>query len=421
MAKKKLLLIAGAGSSIAQGMPSVPALDRLMTQWSQEWSAVRRSPSDYFEALWTAIDQYYAAGTLGPPQQINFEKVLRDMAALSHWMMPPPLGDTLRQIACNNAPPPTLSFATPDRYGPTVAIDDQLISLLSRLAQHVRALSQRLDTTTAQFASYKAIVDRLRHAFDFGIYNLNYDNVAVSSWPGAFTGFGADGRFDPRAVHTRSEWGFIYHLHGSVHHTLVGPFADAMRWQDDLAGTFADGDPGRSTDTRSDGKSMPKASLIAGGFKLDQLLIEPFQSLYASLIRHVRQADAILIGGYGFGDEHINRTLRNRLEVPADRAPVMVLTRSPARTDSMQFRVQDDLWAWELTRALAAGGDFFREPDHPSPPLVGDLIARAGFEVSSDHRVAIWHSGFVEVAPHLDRVVSWLDGTATDAALAGRP
>jgi hypothetical protein len=36
--------------------------------------------------------------------------------------------------------------------------------------------------------------------------------------------------------------------------------------------------------------------------------------LQAALVRHVYEADAILIGGYGFADVHVNRALRNRLD-----------------------------------------------------------------------------------------------------------
>jgi hypothetical protein len=60
--------------------------------------------------------------------------------------------------------------------------------------------------------------------------------------------------------------------------------------------------------------------------------------MHASLVRHVYAADAILIGGYGFGDVHINRALRNRLAMPGKRPPVMVLDRANAKTDPMAFR-----------------------------------------------------------------------------------
>ncbi len=49
----------------------------------------------------------------------------------------------------------------------------------------------------------------LRGEFDIGIYNLNYDNVALMAVPRLFTGFDKRGRFDSASVHTRREWNFL--------------------------------------------------------------------------------------------------------------------------------------------------------------------------------------------------------------------
>lgn len=66
--------------------------------------------------------------------------------------------------------------------------------------------------------------------------------------------------------------------------------------------------------------------MIAGRFKLDQLLIEPFHSLYSALISDVYEADAVLIGGYGFGDTHVNRALHSRFDQDSSRTRVIVAT-----------------------------------------------------------------------------------------------
>ena len=73
----------------------------------------------------------------------------------------------------------------------------------------------------------------LRDIFDVGIYNLNYDAVALTAWPEAFTGFNSAGDFDPITVHQRREWDFLYHLHGSVYHTL--PHDEPLGTFDSLA------------------------------------------------------------------------------------------------------------------------------------------------------------------------------------------
>jgi hypothetical protein len=90
--KKKLLVILGAGSSISCNMPSTAMLDGLMRKWSRTW-ATSHSCQNYFDALWQAIEIYHHAGkaSLRPP--MNFEKVLGEMIALSHWLTKLIFGD----------------------------------------------------------------------------------------------------------------------------------------------------------------------------------------------------------------------------------------------------------------------------------------------------------------------------------------
>jgi len=223
--------------------------------------------------------------------------------------------------------------------------------------------------------------------------------------------------FEPGLVHERTTWDFVYHLHGSVHHSLNRRFGDEICWKQNLTeGEFFDAPEGRSSDKRSEGRSFPRTTLIAGGFKLDQLLVEPFQSLHAALVRHVYAAGGILIGGYGFGDVHINRALRNRFNVGNTRppVPVMVLDRACDRTDPMAFR--NDMWAVELCSTLCTDGHFFAEPGHASPPVPAELAERGAFEVDAHHRVTLWHGGFTKAGHRLSSVMQWLGG-ATDEAL----
>lgn len=337
------------------------------------------------------------------------------MIALAQWMTPAPWGDTLRQTACDNAAPPHITFPYPDAYGPAVIVRDQYSHLSIALAKHMRGLCRRIDPATTVIRDYTALLDGLRDAFDVGLYSLNYDTIALTAWPDAFVGFDAKGALDAAAIHRRNEWDFLYHLHGSVHHSLLNPSSDHIEWRSDLAGDFIDGHPGSPTDDRSDGLFFPKTTLIAGGFKLDQLLVEPFHSLHATLVRHVYEADAILIGGYGFADAHVNRALRNRLVrgVATERPPIMVLDRRGSRTDQGNFRY-DIPWQELCRTLLGADGSFFRPP-HPALPVPAPELL---FEVSPPHRVALWRGGFVEAAPRRDDMVAWLSG-ASDAVLAG--
>ncbi|MHB1957541.1 MAG: SIR2 family protein [Acidobacteriaceae bacterium] len=475
--KKKLLIILGAGSSSAVGLPSVKCLDRHMAQWA------KCGTTDHFRELWQSAETYYERGPTGTRPALNFEKVLGDIVAMAHWMEPPPWGDTLRQAACCGTPPPHMKFrshkepeeavtavplsGTPlvcdesdmlsddcevidessvevnslsevepaaygaehdwrGKYGAHIELTVEYSFLLERLAQHMRAESQRFNlATTSEESKYRKLLGGLRMNFDIGVYNLNYDTAALDALPGAYIGFSETGTFEPRVIHERKEWDFMYHLHGSVHHSLNRRYVgDQIVWRPSLNGEFFDGPEGRWSEPRSNGIKIPRTTLVAGGFKLDQLLFEPFQSFHASLVRHVHAADAILIGGYGFGDAHINFALRNRLSLTQDglhvqdRPPVMVLTLAGETTPPMRRR--DDLWARELGVTLCTGtqGHFFVEPGNPSDPIPTELVKRGAFEVDAQHRVAVWYGGFTEAVHRLPGIVGWLDGGADNVLTA---
>jgi hypothetical protein len=384
-----------------------------MKAWSREWLDDTRSSvpgsENCFAEIWDAIERYYRSSnrTVDPAiqPQVNFEKALGDMLALAHWMTPAPYGTTLRQITCNNAAPPDLSFpydSYAEPYGPPILINTELSYLLGRLAKHLRAICADFNEMgDDHFRSYKTFLDVLRAKFDVGVYNLNYDNITLRAWPDAFTGFGSDGVFDSMAVCGRVDWGFIYHLHGSVHHTLANEFSQTIRWQTDLKSVFFDDHAGRWTVTGSDGRPFPICTLVAGGFKLDQLLIEPFQSFYSAFIGHVHEADAILIAGYGFSDAHVNRTLQRRLRDAAERnlprPPVAVIDRYDEKRPGL---IRRDLWTQSMRDALATSDGALETGRAP---------------ISEEHKIAMWLDGMLEAAGSPDAVVSWLDNPGADA------
>jgi hypothetical protein len=233
--KKKLLIILGAGSSGAVGLPSVRCLDQLCTEWGTEW-ATSCGITDHFRELWQSAETYYERGYSGLRPELNFETVLGDMIAMAHWMEPPPFGDTLRQAACCGTPPPHMKFrdhkeledevaeaalpstgmicdedgvacesslevgslpeveGTADhgeddwrgRYGAQIELMAEYSFLLEKLAQHMRAESQRFNLANSpENEKYRRLLGGLRESFDIGVYNLNYDTAALDALPGA--------------------------------------------------------------------------------------------------------------------------------------------------------------------------------------------------------------------------------------------
>jgi hypothetical protein len=407
--RKKLLVILGAGSSASFGLPLVTALDPLILEWAKEWSDTEKD-ADYYAALSLNLERYCASGAQTNAPQPNFERVLGEMVSLAHWLSPAPYGDSLRELVAPNVPLPQFGCA---RHGTAIGAESQLVHLLARLASHMRGLSAKLDVGIPAFQDYVDLIAALLEEFELGIFNLNYDDVALRAFPDAFTGFDRTGTFNPIEVHTRSRWDFIYHLHGSVHHTLVRPFGRSIRWETNLDGPFDDCPEGLSRDDRPEAGPFPRTTLVAGGFKPHQLLIEPFQSFYAALVRHAYQADAILIGGYGFGDEHVNRALENRLKRQGPRPAILVLSWAKVGEDSIEASV--DSWGRHVTSLFGANSDFF-EPGTHSPPSVRDLQIRKSFEVNHDARVAIWYGGFSAASARRVGITHWLSG-ADDASL----
>ena len=412
--KPKLLVILGAGSSIPCGMPSVGDINDQMKDWSREWKPTTRLSGDagtgVFNDLWEIVEGYYRSNHYGIGA--NYERVLSEMTALASWLTPSPFGDALRAAVQDGAP--VSAFAWPrdctEPYFYRKLIMEQQAFLLGKLADYIRERSKSLDAGSSEFAVYKKLLLRLRNQFDLGIYNLNYDIVARSAWPEAFHGFNSSGVFDPLCVSLCREWGFIYHLHGSVYHCISSPaHRPSLVWKDDLNGSFVDQQT-LAPDMAQQFRPIPLTTLIAGGFKLDQLLADPYQTFYSALVRHVHEADAILIAGYGFGDLHVNRVIRNRFDRPDDDVPfppVVVITKSCPDTLQTASRQSHEFWAYQLTHTLNT--KFKITNQHLNRKLtVAPFIQQHEFENSLLDRVAIWHGGFIEALSSFDKIANRL-------------
>ena len=411
--KPKLLVILGAGSSVACEMPSVSDINKEMSLWSRKYQT---SPSDQhkidiFKELWDVLKCYY--GTNHYDIRPNYEMVLGEMTALAGWVSPSPFGSPLTKVVRDSslAAPLTslLDHSDPNRIRNEIV--SQHTFLLETLARHMRDTNKNLDVQADAFLDYEQFFRRLRDRFQLGVYNLNYDTVAHTAWPEAFNGFDCSGHFDPLRVSRRDEWGFVYHLHGCVHHSIGHKIAKPwIVWREDLDGSFVDsGIP--PVDMAQQFKPIPLTTLIAGGFKLDQLLADPYQTFYSALIRHVQEADSILIAGYGFGDLHVNRAIQNRFERNYDdrsSPQVVVLEKSsPARFHTGRLEL-NQFWSYELKHTLKTTfSDGHRYPFENSS-TVEEFIAQKEFETDRKDRVAIWHEGFREALSAVDKIVEWL-------------
>jgi hypothetical protein len=412
--KKKLLVLLGAGSSLSQGMPSVGELDQKMQAWAAELVTgnidtyftdrivhkVTAGKPNYYEIALKNREAYYH-GTPSYIQEFarnDYERVLGDLHGFMNGLIKKPSGDPLLQWLqkADVLEGLNLDFTDDSLF---YAVSDQIKGLCIALAGHMRQLSRDFENkaaSLASFALYSTFLRGLKDHFDLGVYTLNYDTVALAALPDFFTGFDTStdqGRFAPAEVHRRDR-GFIYHLHGSVHHSAE-PMAQRPQndrtlgtivWQKDLSKCCDDrGDLRTATDQRR----MVPTTLIAGGWKLDQIQEDPFQTFYSALPRHAHDADAILIGGYGFGDVHINSILQAMLRARTargQRPPVLVLGNTTTPNNLAHTLISPNTSSGWISAGLSDSQFEVPNPTTPSTPVV---LWRGGFEKASARVVDI--------------------------------
>ena len=451
--KKKLLIILGAGSSVDLDMPKVTDLNSLMLRWAAQWAARERQPN-FFEKLWEIHREHsedipedgWLAKDWATP---NYERCLGSLLDLLNAAQPPPWNTPFGQAFCRaieiDGKPVEQTSDT------SCAIESQYACLVRKLAGHFRDECRKLKTQPPpSFIRYRAFFEKLGHEFEIGIYNLNHDTAALNALPGFATGFDAKGIFRPALVHQRREWDFLYHLHGSVHFTYRN-WADQyakpwIEWSPDLTEECIVVLPNclKNAELRGDRRVILRSTLIAGGSKLEQIQDEPFQTFYSALPRHASEADAILLAGYSFGDEHINSILANRLAQPdQEQLPVLILDYDPrrdqfpdgAQTDlekgelaceRMLSRRQDS-WTYALGRAFYLYAGSFIPSDHlvrnrRSPgdgPLKKEQYEIYPAGADAPCAAAVWFGGFGEATERVDEIVSWLAGEPSSEATPG--
>jgi hypothetical protein len=452
-AKKKLLVILGAGSSAEQGFPIASDLDGEVRQWARDYvkrlgrdpieSLSAQTHADYFNLLWSNRENYSAdlsselKSFTEPRTAPNYERVLGDLHVLMNAVLAKPYGDPIFKwipqadvFASLKIRPDSTDLDGHASGKVFHAIQGQLHYLCARIATRIRDCSRRFelelenDRGTAAFNPYQRLLTTLTEQFSVGVYNLNHDTVALNALPNAFVGFDRQrGAFQPTQILSRKQWDFLYHLHGSVHHRIrVGSreqehddFGLKVVWHDDLSQTGDGEDWEDIKDVRlaADGKRILPTSLVTGGLKLDQLQEEPFLTLYSVLTHHAYQADAILIGGYGFADPHINAVIHQVLRSKAvgrRRPPVLVVTR---RLQGAPTAKRHDPWINALGQTLRVPPVTFRAPEHLAQRQWTELpetMTTAGFERSMHAPVAIWNGGFQTAETRLEDIVKWLRG-----------
>ncbi len=438
--KPKLLVILGAGSSVELGMPSVGGLAKSMKEWASGW-AKRFDDApvpDYFDLVWEnrkqAMKQQNGAGEKSALEP-NYERCLGDLHALMNGTLPNLGGASHSRALCR------MVGISGRGHTQKRAVSNEVNSLLKVLLRELEKCfrgrcvefeSENGRQRSPEFECYCALVDALRARFDLGVYNLNHDTVALTALRGIYTGFGPSGSFESAGVHSRREWEFLYHLHGSVYFSL----GRAEKEDEHIPASYdicwlADLEDGRCGQHRSvwlptgssDNREIVPCTLVAGGWKLDQIQAEPFQTFYSTLPRHAHEADAILIAGYSFGDEHVNSVLKNVLNARSGRRPpVMVLDfrtiearpLEGERRKGLEFVEPEDSLQSGVRSSLNTWKREFWRAKRLDQPLVeaerGDPVRSEEYAVCFEdaYPVAVWFGGFLAAAERKEEIADWL-------------
>jgi hypothetical protein len=172
------------------------------------------------------------------------------------------------------------------------------------------------------------------------VLSLNYDALLDDALPW-FDGFASVpgsnfAEFEPLLwLEQRRNNHLLMHLHGSVRFgfrpfmALSGatPFSEPVRYTS--SEVAVDSVLRSSTGSPiADGLPLPATPIIAGGHKSPKLLhnVRPYAYYNATALHEIANADALLIIGYGFRDEHVNAWIDEYMRIHPD-GPLAFITK----------------------------------------------------------------------------------------------
>ena len=413
--KKKLLIINGAGASVEFGMPSVKEIDKLFSQWSNDYcKLVNDANENLYDWVKAKTNEHFISNKITNNID-NFENHLYTMALIesaltnsNHWLY---FSNKLKPFIDKFIELPKIDYFNRN----IEIVNDHHFSflqsyLIDNLLSHFRRLCIDLENSfTDEQLLLKKFYKDLQREFDIGIYNLNYDNVIIRNVDNLKTGFSEiNNQLDRNLLHS-DDWNFCYHIHGSVHFDMKGGTDNTqmhkINWNGDLKSLFSQNSSGRSSQYTSEGIIIKTSSIIAGLGKTNQLLREPFMQYYMTLDKNINEADAILFLGYGFSDLHFNALFEFIRFNQIKNRKVVVVDYANKDTESFQFR--QDSWSNGVQQALPFN-HYELEKRHIFD--INEFRLKKDFERNSNakHHIAIWYNGFIEACKNSNKIIQEL-------------
>ncbi|MCX4129383.1 SIR2 family protein [Vibrio parahaemolyticus] len=414
--KKKLMVVVGAGASVELGMPSVNEVDRLFSEWAKNgYLLANDEKKTLYCHIRDEVNRHYGLNPKkGLRKETNFEELLYVILQLSAA-----LGDDNYSLPMNafwglKKLPKIKSY-----IGEKIVDGHDLRQLgyllVDKLTTEFRDRCKvSKENNSNNFEKFQKFINQLNDDFDVAFITLNYDNLITQACPSLFTGFNVtSGSFDASSVYDRTDWGLIYHLHGSVHFDMQGEELNmhSIKWNSNLNSTFSGNSSGRNSQDTSEGISMPTSVIVAGYGKTNQIQRVPFRTYYSKIDEIAAKADAFLFLGYGFNDLHLNNALHS-VRNGEQKKPVVIIDWASDDQDPMQFR--NDEWSYNLCRTVFVNASEMatRKYQHAAPDI-SELKANGIFEVSSnpDYPLSIWYGGFIQACDNYLKIKDELEAS----------
>lgn len=275
--KPNLLVIAGAGSAIDFGMPSVSGVHTILSQAAARFFPLVSDPTkNLYDFLHEQIAGYWSAHVPAHLGKFpNFEDVL---GAISELAATRPAGiftGALGAFVKANGFPEVIHIGNPKPVdGPVLAhLGEHLVdALLDDFRNRCRNPNPAFADNVKRFRKFFAV---LTDSFNVAVVTTNYDDLIYRALPGIETGFDldGDGLFKPGRIMHRKTWPCLLHQHGSVHFDMdiIDGDLHGIKWQEDLTRGFHQNSFGRSRGAGASGSQFPTSSIIAGYGKSEQI------------------------------------------------------------------------------------------------------------------------------------------------------
>ncbi|MEJ8680083.1 SIR2 family protein [Plesiomonas shigelloides] len=399
IAKRKLIVVVGAGASIELGMPSVNDIDTLFSSWSREHFLLDNNKTLYCHIKEVATNYYNSYPIENLRKITNFEELLYILYFLS---------SSLTDHRYEN---PINGFHDIRMYQDLkFKAENNVVS-----GHHFRKLSLHLiDQLLVEFKTrctasmkdenfhvFSKFINSLHNDFDVAFITLNYDNLITQACPTLFTGFNHEtGKFEPHSIYDREQWGMIYHLHGSIHFDMSDDANNLheIKWTNNIDSCYFKNSINRNSQVTNEGINLPTSTIIAGYGKTSQIQRLPFRTYYSQLDSLMNKADAFLFLGYGFNDPHLNNSFYS-IRHGANPRPVVVI--DWANYGQFPLRYREDDWSTRLHRAIP-----FEKIDMYANQNIDRLKDKSEFEVSTnpDRPLSVWYNGFISACRAYDKV-----------------